>query len=306
VNKFISCLVVATLTLGAIDRANAQPQPPAPTTAPKPTATTNPTPPAKPVPEKPSEKSTGERADLDLLTKALRLFWQSDRYQFDAEIVLDGRMGGESVKMTVRTNAISQLGNKFRADISLQNTESSPLEKYTIVSNGKRVWIYQPEKKIYTQMSWDSFNRDQSFVLGYSSLIFNLPSAAERKQLMVEKDLSLVLGSALNSSDSKDFSGQLLGADNREFGGKSMYVYTFDGKNSPVGLKIAAAVEPATGLLKQMKLSGKDSDAEFMMTENIRSRTNNGISITSKTFQFIPPKGVKKVKSIPINMFGRE
>jgi outer membrane lipoprotein-sorting protein len=302
--KFITLIAIASSMSILASRVSAQPKltpaeiPPPATKTPPPTPTPSipspaPSPSTKPADPPPSNT----KPDLSLLSKALKTFWQTNKFQSESEMILDGKIAGTEFKIGIRTKTIAQLGNKFRAEIILDSGDTVAPEKYQVISDGKKVWIYQPDRKKYARTTWTKFSEKQNFIFGFAALIFNQLSEAER-QKAISNELPQALSMMMNSNESKDFTGYPMEVD-----GKQLYAYSYDGTNIPsMGIKMIALVEPSSGNLKEMRVFGRNNGVDFLITEKIFSRTNQ-VKIPANTFIFSPPRGTKRIKNLPIGTF---
>lgn len=61
-------------------------------------------------------------------------------------------------------------------------------------------------------------------------------------------------------------------------------------------------LQPQAATLQRIEFTGKVDGMNMKISEKIVSRTPQ-ITIAKPTFEFVPPKGVRKVKTIEIELF---
>jgi outer membrane lipoprotein-sorting protein len=237
-----------------------------------------------------------EQLDVSLLIKAFTGFLQSDRYQTESEIKFKVGTKGAEIGLELKTNTLSQSGNKFRSEITFSDSKGGSKLANLVVSDGKQVWIYRADLKQYAVTSYRDFHNSGQWVLvsiGAVSFL-GLPEA-QRKVIaegnLLDKDALEFLGLA---------SKGLIKGDRRTVDGESFYVYNY--KDPKEGFILSGFVEPETANLKQIKVVCKSNDLDIQYTEKILTRTANPV-ISADTFTFSPPPGTKKVKSLSIIPF---
>jgi outer membrane lipoprotein-sorting protein len=282
-SKLLSGIAIASLLIGLTGTTQAQVPPASPT----------PTPQSQPVSPIPSTATT---PDLSLLSKAVGVFWQTDRAETKSQMTIDVTTDGANIKMYAEIETIAQTGNKFVTKLTFTSPGESTKSTYKIVSNGKKVWIYRPDRRQYTELTFAKFNdSSDSFWIGTSSFLFTSLNETERR------DMISTIGSDRNilSTILKGQTGDLQGR-KQEFDGEEVYNYSYENKNQ--NWTFNGLVQPQTALLKQIQIAGKTQGMKFSIADKIISR-NTQPTISSKTFRFSPPKGVKKVKSLEIDPF---
>jgi outer membrane lipoprotein-sorting protein len=282
-SKLLSGIAIASLLIGLTGTTQAQVPPASPT----------PTPQSQPVSPIPSTATT---PDLSLLSKAVGVFWQTDRAETKSQMTIDVTTDGANIKMYAEIETIAQTGNKFVTKLTFTSPGESTKSTYKIVSNGKKVWIYRPDRRQYTELTFAKFNdSSDSFWIGTSSFLFTSLNETERR------DMISTIGSDRNilSTILKGQTGDLQGR-KQEFDGEEVYNYSYENKSQ--NWTFNGLVQPQTALLKQIQIAGKTQGMKFSIADKIISR-NTQPTISSKTFRFSPPKGVKKVKSLEIDPF---
>ncbi len=295
--KLLSGIALSATLIGLTPTSHAQQPPASPTASPqaqpaqKPPASPTPIPPAQPA-QQPSPATT---PDLELLSKALGVFWKTDRAETESQMTIDAGSDGVKVKMYARIKTIAQTGNKFATQLIFTSPEGKVTATYQIVSNGKKVWIYRPERRQYAEISTANFNSgSDSFWIGTSSFLFMSINEADRRET-----ISNLAGNNILTTILKGQTGDLQGS-KRQFEGEELYNYSYENKTE--NWTFNSSVQPQTAALKQIEIAGKSNGVTFAIADKIISRNSNP-TIFRKTFRFSPPKGVKKVKSLEIDPF---
>jgi outer membrane lipoprotein-sorting protein len=278
-SKLLSGIAIASLLIGLTGTTQAQVPPASPT----------PTPQAQPA----APVST---PDLNLLSKAVGVFWQTDRAETKSQMTIDVAADGTNIKMYAQIETIAQTGNKFVTKLTFASPGESTKSTYKIISNGKKVWVYRPDRRQYMETTFEKFNdSSDSFWIGTSSFLFTSLNETERR------DIVSTLGSDLNILTTllKGQTGDLQGR-KQQLNGEELYNYSYENKKD--NWIFNGLIQPQTGLVKQIEIAGKTQGMNFSISDKILSR-NTQPTISSKTFRFSPPKGVKKVKSLEIDPF---
>lgn len=241
----------------------------------------------------PSKPQLSTQPDLSLLTQTANSFLQSDRIQTESTTQLSGKQAGVSFTVEMQAKTIVQTPNKFRAEVTSTPIGGARPTKSLVVSDGKQVWIYRADAKQYTVMPYAKFDQlDDSYTVGMSSLLF-LAIAPDLRPLIAQGALS-------NASLQKEISSAV---DSSVKGGirtlESQPFYVFEYTDAKEGSTYSAFVEPKTGVLKQIQLTGKTQSLDFSVTEKILRRVANP-SVTANTFKFTPPSTAKRVKSLEV------
>lgn len=291
-SKILSAMAIATLLITSPGIVQAQvPSSITPTPAQSPT-----TPPRQSEPS-PSATPLSTAPDLNLLGKAIGLFWQTNRAQTESLIVMNLRDKSADIKVYATINTIAQTGNKFRTELKFAQPGATPTATYTIVCDGQKVWTYRPDKRQYAQTTFPKFQSESySFLIGAASIFFLSIPEADRQEIIqaLVKDINFL--NMLSQEEIKDLQGS-----QRQLEGQDYYVYSYEDKKE--NWNFNGFFNPQTGMIKQIELAGKTAGMNFTLTEKILNR-NTKAKIDSKVFRFLPPKGVKKVKSLPIDLLG--
>ncbi|RUS97697.1 hypothetical protein DSM107003_15720 [Trichormus variabilis SAG 1403-4b] len=229
--------------------------------------------------------------DLDSLAKTISNFFQPNSYLTESESLYTGKIQGSNFLVKTKTKTLAQSGGKFRSEITFTQEGESKQINYLLISDGKKVWTYQPDLKQYAVTPYERFT--ELFLIGNSSSIF----------LGIPEDTRQVIAQSENSKSTlQEFGLNLLELqqEQRRVDGEELSIYTY--KDSTNGLTIRGFIQSQTGNLKQMEMSGNMDGVDLVMIEKILQRTADP-AMDAQTFTFTPPEGVKKVKSLSISPF---
>jgi outer membrane lipoprotein-sorting protein len=294
--KLLSKIVVATVMVGLTGTAQAQVptvSPSIPPVQPQP-ADGLPSPiPTNPAPT-PTPAPATSSIDLNLLSKAVRQFWRGNRAQTQSQIVMTIQTKTPTarlVEINATSKTIAQTGDKFRSQLTVSKVGSPAKLTYTIVGNGKNVWVYNPAKRQYAKYTFSAFKSEYySTLIGLSSVFFVSIPEDIRKQTIASFQSDSNPLSSLPLADIKNLQGS-----NRLVDGQNLYVYSYENKAEK--LSFSGLVQPETGMLKQIELVSNDERVDLKITEKILSHTTSNNN-TSQAFRFAPPRGAKQVKSV--------
>jgi outer membrane lipoprotein-sorting protein len=282
-SKLFSGIAIASLLIGLTSPTQAQIPPVSPTPTPQ-------SQPSSPLPP------TANTPDLSLLTKAVDIFWRTDRAETKSQMTIDVTADGTNIKMYAKIETIAQTGNKFVTKLTFTDLGETTKSTYKIVSNGKKVWIYRPDRRQYMETTFAKFNdSSDSFWIGTSSFLFTSLNETERREM------TAALGSDRNILTTllKGQTGDLQGR-KQQLDGEELYNYSYENKKE--NWTFNGLIQPQTGIVKQIEIAGKSQGMTFSIADKIISR-NSQPTISNKTFRFSPPRGVKKVKVLEIDPF---
>ncbi|MGI0484571.1 LolA family protein [Pantanalinema rosaneae CENA516] len=240
-----------------------------------------------------SPSQTTATPDLSLLARASVAFVQSDRYQTESIMEVTGTTPQQTFKAGVQATTIVQSPKQFRAEIAYNRPDQTGLVNILVVGDGQQVWIYRADTQQYTVKSYAAFEQlDDSYFIGVSSLLFlQLPPDDRRviaQGALADSQVIQELGLLSNPG----FKGRPQLIDNQP-----LYAYEFT--DAQEGFIVNAFVDPITGTLKQLRISGQAEQVDYAITETIRRRTANPL-VTANTFRFTPPVGARRVESLAI------
>ncbi len=283
-SKLFSGIAIATLLMGLAGNTQAQLPPASPT----------PTPQSQPAAPTPAVTNT---PDLALLGRAVGLFWQTDRAETKSQMTIDATSDGVNMKIYTQIKTIAQIGNKFATTLTFTSAEGAIKATYKIISNGKKVWIYRPDRRQYQETTFAKFDRgSDSFWIGASSFIFISLSESERKEIVNTLGSDRQILTTLFKGQTGDLQGN-----KQQIDGEELYNYSYDNKAEK--WRFNGLVRPQTATLEQIEISGKYQTIDIAIAEKIIDR-NSQPKISPQTFRFSPPKRVKKVKSLEIDPLG--
>jgi outer membrane lipoprotein-sorting protein len=249
-----------------------------------------------PIIEQRETTDSAEKPDLNLLKKAVRTFYQSNRVQSKSNMTFDFSSAGMKGQIDVKTTTVAETGGKFNSQVVFVNPQSKPIQ-FNIVSNGQKVWVYRPDKRVYQETSIAKFEKER-FWVGMSAAWISMITEKDRLRLLNDPDSTFDsnLSTALKAPQLKDFKGERVLVDDR-------FLYAFS--SLLIGnIKFTGFVQPDTGAIAQFEMNVTVDGMKVILREKIES-WQPITSIDKKTFTFSPPKGVKRVKILSIMPFGK-
>jgi hypothetical protein len=249
-----------------------------------------------PIPQSQPTSSTPtplKATDLPLIKKAVGKFWQTDRAETESQIEIDSSDENEKAKYFISVKTIGQVGRKFRSELTINRVGETSKTKYTIVSDGRNAWIYQPNLRQYAEIGTDDFGRDPSAaIVGLSSFLFTSLDEVQRRGLI--SDVSGGHSQMISLENLK-----LLQLRQQQIDRRDLSIYTYGDED--IELKIIGFLYPQTAMLERTEIKFGDRE-KYEFVEKIVKR-NSQVIINKKTFTFSPPKGVEKVNSLQIGPF---
>ncbi|MCY7337081.1 MAG: hypothetical protein LH613_12860 [Chamaesiphon sp.] len=299
--KLLLGTLLATAPLGLASATQAQLPPASPSPIP---SQSQPQPAASPTPSQsqpPSLQPAATAPDLTLLGKVLGAFLKTNRVSTESQIVMTVPDKGADFKIYARSKTIAQSSGEFRSEVTFARPGQPPTATYTIVSDRRRVWIYRPDRRQYSQTTIAKFQaQPYSYLVGISSIFFLTLTEPARRELNTALASSPNFLAGLPERDIKDLQGS-----RQQVEGQDLYVYSYTNKLE--NWTFNSFVQPQTGILKQVEFTGaldpKDGGSNFTLTEKIIDRRPQP-TVNSSIFKFLPPKGTKKVQSLSIDLTG--
>jgi outer membrane lipoprotein-sorting protein len=231
-------------------------------------------------------------SDLPLLTRAIGKFWQTNRAETESQIEVDSSDEKGKTKYFVSVKTIAKVGQKFRSELTIDRGGKTAKIKYTIVSDGKKLYIYRPDLSQYVETNVDElYSTPFVSIIGLFSVTFTALDEARRQDLITD-----ILGENNKIVSFETFKDILVRQ--QQINGKNLSTYTYDNRGN--GLSISGFINPQTVMFERIEFKDKVNRIEIV--EKMIKRNFQPV-ITDKTFTFSPPKGVKKVKSLQVGPF---
>ena len=179
---------------------------------------------------------SAEQPDFKLLKKALLVFYQSNRIQVNSDTALDISASGIKAQINMTMATVVETGNKFNSQIIFTNPQSTPI-KFMVISNGQKVWIYRPDKRVYRETTLAKFDKER-FLVGMSATIFSKIPEKDRLSLVGNTDPidDNSLGGIFKSLPVKDIKGERVQIEDR-----SLYAFSVP---APGDFKFTGIVRP--------------------------------------------------------------
>jgi outer membrane lipoprotein-sorting protein len=238
--------------------------------------------------------------NLKLFLRAFRDFGQGNATKITSKLLLLATTQGVTMDINIQIQAIAQKPNQFRTDIIFGAENSASKRRYQLVSDGKTVWVYRPDTQEYSVQTYAEFDKSSdSFLKGVSSSVF-LTLPADLKSSFSDENLAMIASDpTLVASLYREMKIQFKGYQ-KDKAGKNFAVYSMGESKSLEQVNLW--IEPQTATLQQFQISAQDKGLDIKIQEIIINRIANP-KIEPNTFQFIVPKGAKRLKTISISPF---
>lgn len=246
----------------------------------------------------PEQQDSLEKNDaLPLLGKSILNYVKGSVYQTESELELDAKSNaGDRLNLTGKITAITQYPNNYRIDFAFVKPDGTVGNRYLLISNGKDVWLYQPNSQQYLVTSVTDFEQsDDSWIIGFSNL-FYLNTPEEIKE-QIDRDSINVEDLAQNFLTSTNSSLQ---QETQEIAGEKYELYQFISQDK--ALQFSFLVGQTSEKISQFATHNQDRDLNLTITEKILSREENP-PIDNETFSFSPPTGATQVDSLSVEPF---
>lgn len=239
--------------------------------------------------------TTSSGLDLTALKKALAPFALKGPIQSESDFQMSGSAKGMNFTFREHLKIIAKQPGRFHADIALLSAEGAPQARYQVISDGLKVWTYEPGVKKYSVVSRQAFGEanDDLTALGIAVGSFYIGDAASMVSglSVVTKDNSAMVLDVLKNNGIK------LTGKSESVDGAETFVYTMAVVKEGLGYRFA--VQPETGALNRVELSGKHGGVTIALSEkNLHIAPASGV--TPASFRFTPPPDAKKVKALSI------
>lgn len=234
--------------------------------------------------------------DLTPLKKALAPFDTKRPIQSESDFQMSGSTKGMNFTFREHLKILAKQPNKFRAEVAVLSSDGTPQARYQIISDGVKVWTYQPGIKKYSVVSRAAFTaaNDDLPALGVAVGSFYIGDAASMVSGLdvVTKENSAEVLHLLQAN------GLKVTGKSESIGGADAFVYTMAVVKEGLGYRFA--LDPDTNALNQVELNGKHAGITIALSEK-NLRVSPASRITPATFRFTPPADAKKVKALSVD-----
>lgn len=244
-------------------------------------------------PYEPSEENSG----LSLLGKSIFNYVKGAIYRTESELELNAsNNSGDIFNITGKITAITQYPHSYRIDFTFFKADGTPGNRYLLISNGKDVWLYQPDSQQYLVTSVTDFERsDDSWIIGFANLFYlNTPEQIKQeidRDSISDRELAQTFLTSTGSSLQQEI---------QEIAGDRYNLYQFIADNQ--SLQFSFLVGENSEQISQFQTQNQDRDITLSITEKIVSREENP-SIDNNTFNFLPPTSATQVDSLSVEPF---
>lgn len=253
--------------------------------------------PAPTTPAAPAEPAQTETrpADLQVLAKAFGDLMRTPALEARTETRMSGTGQGFSFTSRQQHHVTVTLPYRFRAETAMVKEDNAAGAKYIAVSNGAKVITYRPGLKQYASVTRAAFddNGDEVLVLGlYGALYFNRDLLKGFGAITPENQETVL------QELRKD--GTTLTGVTEMVEGRDLAMFTLFLAKEKITLRFR--IDPRTSQIEELEMKVKEKNMDVTMFEKVLSRTPLQAPAAG-TFEFTPPKGVKRVKSLSVEPF---
>ena len=280
--KSLSLLSLAILSTGSINILTtiAQTNPETPPETPQ----TNPTP-TLPLP----------LLQAAPLVKATSKLLGQQRYQIESEIELTLNLPDAPLLSNAQISTTVTAPNKVQAEITLVAENGKSDQKYQVVSNGIKVWIYDQQQNQYSVSEYKQFIKSQSgLAVGILSNFYlktlhgvNNSTIASRTMAQLPPDRLLRYFQRFTNIDLQNIVIRT-----EQLSAQTYNVYDINAADQ--SYQITTYVNPLSADIERIDLAGKKDDLEITVTEQIIKQSIPA-TIAVDVFNFVPPEDAEQV-----------
>ena len=246
----------------------------------------------------PTSTPTAPTLDLLPLKKALVPLSGNGALQSQSDFQMTGSKAGISFTFREQAHIVAKRPGRFHAELTQMAADGTPQLRLTVISNGVNVWTYRPGTRQYSVTTYKAFQAANNDVtaLGLAIGGFFLGEGHQLAQGF----------QGLTTSNTTDVVAALQGMDitlsskAQSANGEDDLVYRMALLKQ--GLTYQFAVDSQTNTLRRVELAGTQKNVQIAFREVIKQLAPQA-AVTKTTFEFIPPPGVVKVKSLSVDPF---
>ena len=224
-------------------------------------------------------------APVGLLTRVLATMERPRTLDTISEIQLIASGQNSSFAYRERLHLVLQKPGCYFSDVSLFSPDGTPGPKFKVISDGVKVWVYQPGTHTYSSLTHRAFEEDDLSGLGLLG--------------------SLIIDSTGDSGGDLDLkrlrrSGLKVDGGRQRVSGKEYAVLAIsDPKQS---YKLRLLLDTQTAQVHQLGLDGQQKQTAFRVVETV-IRQSSPPPLPAPLFHFHAPVGVRRVEKISIGLF---
>ena len=238
------------------------------------------------------------QTDLTGLRTALAPFNAKNPLHSESDFVMSGSKEGLSFTFREHLKIIAKRPGKFRAEVTQLSAANTPQTTFQVISDGVRVWTYQPGTKRYSVRTLAEFRATDNDlpVLGIALGSFYLGDGND-----------MVTGLNAVTKDNNDEVLKMLNGIGIRFTSAAgtttdadALVYTMS--VSKQAIRYRFLLNPATNALREIDLQGRQAGLDISISEKIALLSPEPL-LEKTTFQFTPPEGAIKVSALSTSPF---
>ena len=236
--------------------------------------------------------------DLLPLRKALVPLAGNGALQSFSDFQMTGSKAGISFTFREQAHIIAKRPGRFHADLTQMAADGTPQVRLTVISNGIQVWTYRPGTRQYSVTTYKAFQAANNDVTALGLAIGGF-FLGEGHQLTTGFQ-------GLTASNTADVLTALKGMDitlsskAQSANGEDDLIYQMALLQQ--GLTYQFAVDSQTDTLRRVELAGTQKSVQIAFKENIKQIAPTA-DVSKATFQFMPPAGAVKVKTLSVDPF---
>ena len=233
----------------------------------------------------PDQRSSPAAPDIGLLNKAITQLLADKTLVTTSEMQMSATGQGMTFVFRERLHVVTQKPGRYHSDVTLLATDGTPGTKYTVISDGVKVWVYQPGAHLYSVVPRSSYADNDISGLGLFGSLLSSTTGSVNGRL----DLNSLAQDGWTVQDGTQAAG----------GGNYQAFAMADPK---LGYKFRLLIDPQTTTLHQLGLDGQEKQIDFSVTETI-TRQSPSPPLPNSLFYFTPPAGARRVPNIAIGPF---
>jgi len=229
------------------------------------------------------------------LVKATSKLLGQQRYQIESEIELTLNLPDAPLLSNAQISTTVTAPNKVQAEITLVAENGKSDQKYQVVSNGIKVWIYDQQQNQYSVSEYKQFIKSQSgLAVGILSNFYlktlhgvNNSTIASRTMAQLPPDRLLRYFQRFTNIDLQNIVIRT-----EQLSAQTYNVYDINAADQ--SYQITTYVNPLSADIERIDLAGKKDDLEITVTEQIIKQSIPA-TIAVDVFNFVPPEDAEQV-----------
>jgi outer membrane lipoprotein-sorting protein len=251
-----------------------------------------------PAPAAQSAPAVPPAIDLMPLKKALASLNSTQPVTLHSMVTMTGSVQGLAFTFREKFLITAHRPEEFYAERTQIDAQGIPQKRLTIVSNGTKVWTYDPGRRKYSVTSVKKFTAQQNEVSALGLIVggFYIGDGYP----LLQGFQSLTQGNSADVLAALAEGGITISRRTETADGQDDYVYGVTLTQKKMAFQFY--VNTQTQVLSRVDLTGTDNSLKFTFREDIAQITLQP-AITKSTFVFTPPPGAFKVPDVSADPF---